>query len=256
MAAELEMGHLMLILAVLFILAFSASYVFKRFGIPGLVGEIIAGIIVANLVIGDWSFMKDVLQINNPFFGETANIYWDILEVLAELGVVFLLFAVGMETKVKDLTSVGRTALLVAVLGVVIPFVLGYAVIMLWDGNIYHAMFMGAAMVATSVGITAQVIRDLKLMNKPESRVIIGAAVIDDILGLIVLTMVAGMARTGNIELLDIAEIVIVSVMFVLVVIWFCLKGVPKISRSIIENNEKKRQKDPGWSSKIDLFAV
>jgi Kef-type K+ transport system membrane component KefB len=233
MTAEFDMGQLMIILSVLFVLAFSASAVFKRFGIPGLIGEILIGVFVA-MKIGDWSLME-ALSIVRPVPGDpgSGNVYWDAIEILAQLGVVFLLFTVGLETKVKDLTSVGRTAMLVAVLGVIVPFILGYAVIMLWDGNIYHAMFMGAAMVATSVGITAQVIKDLGLMSASESRIIIGAAVIDDVLGLMVLTMVAGMARTGSIDIASITKIVIIASMFVILLILFCAKGVPRIAERI-----------------------
>ena len=256
--AELDMGQLMIVLSLLFVLAFFASAVFKRFGIPGLIGEILVGVIVANIVIGDWSLLEDGLDVIRPVPGGTpGNINWDILEVLAELGVVFLLFTVGLETRVKDLTSVGRAAMLVAILGVIVPFILGYVLIMaFWDGNMYHALFMGAAMVATSVGITAQVIKDMNLLNATESRIIIGAAVIDDILGLIVLTIVAGMASSGSIEIMGVAEIVVVSALFVLLIILFCAKGVPHIATRIKGRHKEKKEKDPKWRSKIDLFAV
>ena len=253
-AGAFEIGQVMIILSVLFVTAFFASTVFKRFGMPGLVGEILAGVIVANIVIGDWSLLGDFLQIERPGLDAggsfvEGNVYWSVLEVLAELGVVFLLFAVGLETKVKDLMSVGRTAMIVAVLGVVIPLILGYAVIMVWyDGDVYLAMFMGAAMVATSVGITAQVIKDMNTLDTPESRIIIGAAVIDDILGIIVLTVVAGMAATGGvINVVDITEIIVIAVMFVVAALVFASRGVPYICRRIRES---------GKNSRIDLFVV
>ncbi|MCL2143426.1 MAG: cation:proton antiporter [Methanomassiliicoccaceae archaeon] len=249
MTAELEIGQLMVILSVLFVLAFSASAVFKRFGVPGLIGEILIGVFVA-AEIGDWSLME-FLGILRPIPGDpdSGNIYWDAIEILAELGVVFLLFKVGMETKVKDLTAVGRTAMLVAVIGVIIPFILGYAVIMMWDGNIYHAMFMGAAMVATSVGITARVICDIDLMSTSEARIIIGAAVIDDVLGLIILTVVAGMARTGGIDVVNVTEIVVIASVFVLLLILFCAKGVPRIAAAVgkmMNAGKKKEESCPG----------
>jgi len=250
------MEQVMIILCVLFTLAFFASAVLKRFGIPGLIGEILVGIFVANLVIGDWSLLE-FLHIERPIPGVSdGNENWDMIEMIAELGVVFLLFIVGMETKVKDLTSVGRTAVLVAVLGVIIPFVAGYALIMAWDGNIYHAMFMGAAMVATSVGITAQVIKDMGVMNKTESRIIIGAAVIDDIIGLIVLAVVAGIAATGSVDYVDLTEMTVIAVMFVVLMILFCAKAVPEIASRVIRSCENRKTKDPGWRSNIDIFAV
>ena len=255
MAVAIE--QVMIILSLLFILAFFASAVFKRFGIPGLIGEILVGVFVANLVIGEWSLLG-YLNIERPVPGvpDSGNINWDIIEIIAELGVVFLLFIVGMETKVKDLTSVGRTALLVALLGVAIPFIAGYALIMAWDGNIYHAMFMGAAMVATSVGITSQVIKDMKMMNKAESRIIIGAAVIDDIIGLVVLAIVAGVAMTGSVDYVDVAQMIFIAVMFVVIILLFCAKTVPGIARRIHTSCENRKVKDPGWKSNIDVFVV
>jgi len=255
MAVAIE--QVMIILSLLFALAFLASAVFKRFGVPGLIGEILVGVFVANLIIGDWSLLG-FLNIERPVPGvpDSGNINWDIIEIIAELGVVFLLFVVGMETKVKDLTSVGRTATLVALLGVAIPFMAGYALIMAWDGNTYHAMFMGAAMVATSVGITSQVIKDMKMMNKVESRIIIGAAVIDDIIGLVVLTIVAGIAMTGSVDYVNVAEMIFVAVMFVVIILLFCAKTVPGIARRILGSCEKRKVKDPGWRSNIDVFAA
>jgi Kef-type K+ transport system membrane component KefB len=251
------MEQVMIVLCVLFTLAFFASAIFKRFGVPGLIGEILAGVLVANLVIGDWSLLA-ALQIERPIPGVpgSGNGNWDMIEVIAELGVIFLLFAVGMETKVKDLMSVGRTAILVAVLGVVIPFAAGYALIMAWDGNIYHAMFMGAAMVATSVGITAKVVKDLKMMDKTESRIIIGAAVIDDILGLMVLAIVAGMALTGGVDYVSITEMAVIASMFVIVLLVFCAKAVPKIAQMIRGSCNRRKAKDPGRRSNMDVFAV
>ncbi|MDR0198821.1 MAG: cation:proton antiporter [Methanomassiliicoccaceae archaeon] len=256
MTAEFEIGQLMVILTVLFVLAFSASAVFKRFGIPGLIGEILIGVFVT-IQVGDWSLME-ALSIVRPVPGDpgSGNAYWDAIEILAQLGVVFLLFTVGLETKVKELTSVGRTAMLVAVLGVILPFMLGYAVIMMWDGNLYHAMFMGAAMVATSVGITAQVIKDLNLMSTPEARIIIGAAVIDDVLGLIVLTIVAGMAKTGGIDLINVTEIVVIAALFVILVILFCAKGVPRIASKIKEAMERKERSGRERKLKGVLFPI
>jgi Kef-type K+ transport system membrane component KefB len=256
MAAGFEIGQLMMILTVIFVLAFSASAVFKRFGIPGLIGEILIGVLIATQ-IGDWSLME-TLGIIRPVPGDpgSGNAYWDAIEILAQLGVVFLLFTVGLETKVKQLTSVGRTALLVATLGVIIPFILGYAVIMLWDGNVYHAMFLGAAMVATSVGITAQVIKDLNLMDASESRIIIAAAVIDDVLGLMVLTIVAGMARTGSIDIVNVTEIIIIASLFVILLILFCAKGVPRIAEKI--NAMMKKNEEEGKERKLKgiLFPI
>ncbi|MFA6710424.1 MAG: cation:proton antiporter [Candidatus Methanomethylophilaceae archaeon] len=246
----MDIGNVLLMLAVIFALAKSAAFVFNRFGVPGLIGEILVGILISNLVIGDWSF-EQTLHLNDPE-------YFDILEVFAEVGVAFLLFSVGLETRVKDLTSVGRSAIMVATLGVIIPFILGYAYIEYFaDGNMYHALFLGAAMVATSVGITARVIKDMKLTDTKESRIIIGAAVIDDILGMIVLAIVAGMAESGSVEISSILSITILAVAFVLIVLLFCSMGVPKIYAMVEKRNERKLIADPSYiPRKINMLSV
>lgn len=231
--------QILLMLFVVFVLARLASTIFNRFGVPGLIGEILIGIVIANLVIGDWSLM-DSLGLTEGSFN------LELMEVLAELGVIFLLFSVGLETRVKHLTSVGRAAILVAVLGVLVPFILGYAFILYWDGNVQHAMFMGAAMVATSVGITARVIKDMKLTDTKEARIIVGAAVIDDILGMIILAIVAGMAESGgDISIASVASIAIMAVVFVLVILLFCAKCVPKINEYMEKRKAARLEADP-----------
>ena len=186
----MEIAQVLLSLAVIFILAKVASRAFAKLGVPGLIGEIILGILLVNIVIGDFDLAKflDIKCIDPS--GRVYQETHGIIEVFSELGVIFLLFTVGLETKVSDLTSVGKAAALVAIMGVIVPFIVGFAFITITDGDFYHSMFMGAAMVATSVGITARVIKDMKLMDVKESRIIIGAAVIDDILGMIVLAIV------------------------------------------------------------------
>lgn len=216
----MELLSILKMMAVLFLLARIGNRVFERFGLPGLIGEILVGIAIANIAI-DGTSLLDILGVHIPDPGsETADSNYSVLYALSELGVIFLLFSVGLETKVSQLLSVGRTAMLVAILGVLVPFFLGYAFIMYQDGNFHHAMFLGAAMVATSVGITARVIKDMHLMEKRESRIIIGAAVIDDVLGMIVLAVVKGIAGSeSGLNVADLFVIIAVAVGFVLAVI-------------------------------------
>jgi Kef-type K+ transport system membrane component KefB len=148
----------------------------ERSGQPGIVGEIVAGILIGPYVLG-WMAPNEVLHI------------------LADLGVMFLLFQVGLEVKSSELMTVGVTAVLVAVGGVVLPFVLGFAIALAWGQASASATFTGAAMVATSVGITARVLAAKGLLQAQASRIIIAAAVVDDVLGLIVLAVVSGMAE-------------------------------------------------------------
>ena len=227
----MELLPILLMLLVLFALARVGNRVFEHFGMPGLIGEIVVGIIVANVVI-DGNSLLTVLDVVIPEPGvEDAGTNYSVLYTFAELGVVFLLFSVGLETKVGTLLSVGRTAMFVAGLGVLVPFVLGFAFIMAQEGEFNHAMFLGAAMVATSVGITARVIKDMHLMEKRESRIIVGAAVIDDVLGMIVLAIVKGIADSGDagFEILDIVIIIVEACAFVLAIIAFAKYCVPRI---------------------------
>ncbi len=226
----MELANVLLMLFVVFVLAKLSSLVVKKFGIPGLVGEIIIGVLLSNVIIGDQSIAGYLDLIYDVDSGYESDGY-TILHTLAELGVMFLLFSVGLETRVKDLMSVGKAAFLVALLGVIVPFILGYAYIMYMSGdaNIYHALFLGAAMVATSVGITARVIKDMKLTDARESRIIIGAAVIDDILGMIVLAIVSGMAKSGGIDFVEIIKISVMALVFVVAILLFAGICVPKI---------------------------
>ncbi len=168
--------HIALAMLLVFGAAKLLAEVFERLKLPAIVGEIVAGVIIG----------PPLLQWIAP--SET-------LAALADLGVMFLLFRVGLEVKSSELMRVGGTALLVAVLGVVAPFALGAGILLAFHAPLIEAIFVGAAMVATSVGITAQVLAAKGLLQHPASRIILGAAVIDDVLGLIVLAGVSSMAE-------------------------------------------------------------
>jgi Kef-type K+ transport system membrane component KefB len=225
---EFDVEIVLLQLFVLVLLARMAAAAFTRIGVPALIGEILVGILVFNL-----SFSPDA-----PFIAvEAGGEIWQalkldqdtsIFETFSELGVIFLLFTVGLETRFSDLKAVGRTASMVAILGVIIPFGLGYTILIADGGGSTEAMFIGAAMVATSVGITARVIRDMNLTHSLESKVIVGAAVIDDILGMIVLAIVAGVAESGGFNLVDIAIVSAEAVLFVLGIIFIGTKVLPR----------------------------
>jgi len=159
--------------------------IFERLGQPGIVGEILAGVLIGPHVLA-WASPTELLR------------------TLSDLGVMFLLFRVGLEVKASELMKVGGTALLVAVAGIIVPFFAGWGICALWGEPRLESIFTGAAMVATSVGITAQVLAARGLLDLRASRIILAAAVIDDVLGLIVLAVVSGMAK-GAINYLDIA---------------------------------------------------
>lgn len=214
----LELAPIIMMLLVIFVVARVFSAVVERFGLPGLIGEIVAGILIANLAIGGDTLLDLLgIVIENPSTSTEGNDLYSILYTFSEIGVIFLLFTVGLETRVKDLLGSGKTAMLVAVVGVIVPFFLGFAFIQVTEGNFHHAMFLGAAMVATSVGITARVIKDMHLMNKKESRIIISAAVIDDVLGMVVLAIVKGMAGTsGGIDPVGLIIVIAEAIIFVI----------------------------------------
>jgi Kef-type K+ transport system membrane component KefB len=168
-------------IALIWIVAKVFGEIFERIGQPGVLGELIGGIILGNLFL----------------FGITGfeHLKTDpVIAALAELGVIILLFEVGLESSVGEMLEVGFSSLLVAVLGVVVPFFLGWAVAAYFapDGSTLSPVFIGATLCATSVGITARVLKDLGRTSARESRIILGAAVIDDVLGLIVLAVLTG----------------------------------------------------------------
>jgi len=161
------------------------SELFERLGQPGIVGEILAGFLIGPHVLG-WMRPNDVLSI------------------LSDLGVMFLLFRVGLQVKASELMKVGGAALGVALAGVILPLLLGTGVALLFRQPRLESMFIGAAMVATSVGITAQVLASRGLLQTRAAQIILAAAVVDDVLGLIVLAVISGLAR-GSVHYLDLA---------------------------------------------------
>src|SRR5260370_12539226 len=159
--------------------------IFERLGQPGIVGEILAGVLIGPHVLG-WLAPSEFLH------------------TLSDLGVMFLLFRVGLEIKSSELMKVSGVALLVALAGIVLPFLAGWGISILWGEPQLESIFTGAAMVATSVGITAQVLAARGLLDTRAARVILAAAVIDDVLGLLVLALVSGLAQ-GAVNYLDLA---------------------------------------------------
>lgn len=170
------------------------SELFERAGQPGIVGEILAGVLIGPHVLG-WMAPNEVIRI------------------LSDLGVMFLLFRVGMEIKAAELMQVGGTALTVALAGVILPFAAGWGICRLWGEPQIESIFTGAAMVATSVGITAEVLAARGLLATRAARIILAAAVVDDILGLLVLALVSGMAE-GSVNYLDLALTAAIAIGF------------------------------------------
>jgi len=194
----------------------------ERIGQPAVLGELVAGVVLGGSVLG-------VV----PASGTAA----DVVRVFAELGVVLLLFEIGLETDLREMFRVGTASLSVAMVGVILPFALGFAY---WayvphaaPGGITDlttaAVFVGATMTATSVGITARVLSDLSRMNTQEARIIIGAAVIDDVIGLVILTVVSGMAAGASVSAFGILRISAVAVGFLVIAVLVGRFAVPRL---------------------------
>ena len=196
------MDHLTQVLLQLFAILLAAkagNEVFRRLGQPTVVGEILGGVIAGPALLG-------VYEVN----AET--------ELFAEIGVVLLLFQVGLETRLHELLRVGGTALAVGVLGVIGPFAAGFLAAGLAGGDLSLAIFLAAALTATSVGITSNVLRDLGALTTASGRIILGAAVIDDVLAIMILSVATGVAA-GSFAVGDVISLVVVAVLFIGVVL-------------------------------------
>jgi Kef-type K+ transport system membrane component KefB len=161
----------------------------KAVGQPTVLGELAAGVLLGSSVLG------------------LVDPEVEVVHLLAELGVILLLFAIGLETDLRKLLEVGGASAAVASVGVVLPFALGYGACRLLGLPNLVAIVAGAALTATSVGITARVLSDLGRLQEPESRIVLGAAVIDDIIGLVILTVVAGLAQGEQVAAFGVARI-------------------------------------------------
>ncbi|HUJ95655.1 MAG TPA: cation:proton antiporter [Terriglobales bacterium] len=193
--------HLLFELFVIFLAAKVIGEIFERVKLPAVLGEILAGVALGPYALG-WIHPSDTIH------------------SIAEIGAIFILFHAGLETSPGDLVRVGRKALTVAVTGIVVPFVFGFAY-MKWHGEAStEAIFVGAAMVATSVGITARVLGDLGVLASQTAKIIMGAAVFDDILGMLLLAVVAGLAEGGEIEWVHLGVLAAEAVIFALFMIF------------------------------------
>jgi len=172
-----------------FLLAFAAALLgakllgalVERIGQPAVLGELVAGIVLGPSVLG-------LVPLSTPVF------------LLSEIGVLVLLFEVGLETDVQELVAVGGPAMAVALAGMVLPFAGGWALARALGYGPLAAIFVGAALTATSIGITARVLAELGALKTREGQIILGAAVVDDVLGLIVLAIVTRVAETGALQ--------------------------------------------------------
>jgi Kef-type K+ transport system membrane component KefB len=230
--AEIEplvLAGVLLSLITVYLAAKIGGELCARVNLPPVLGELLGGVLVGvsalHLIVfpegagESGSVLMQLVErtssvgpegILSVFRGES-----EVVSVLAELGVIILLFEIGLESDLKELIRVGPQAAIVAVIGVVVPFALGTAgLIALFNIATVPAVFAGAALTATSIGITAKVLAEIQKLSSKEGQIIIGAAVLDDVLGIIVLAVVASLAKTGEIEIQNVAVLIVSAAVF------------------------------------------
>ncbi len=220
------------------------SEIFERLKQPSVLGEIVAGIILGNLILinSNWNFFEPLRM------AQITENWAMIIYAIAHLGVILLLFEIGLESTVAEMAKVGMSSLLVAIVGVIAPFILGFGVSYIFikeippqiatylpqnfDVNNIH-IFIGATLCATSISISARVLRDLGKLHLKESKIILGAAVIDDVLGLMILAVVVGIVSasiSGNeFDILTAVQISVTSIGFLIIAIFVGVKIIPRV---------------------------
>ncbi len=191
----------------------------QRLGQPGVLGELVAGIILGPSLLG-------ILNASDP-----------VINSFAELGVVVLLFTIGIETDIRSLARVGRSAGMVALVGVVLPFGLGYAVAQALGLGTMTSVVCGATMTATSIGISARVLTDIGRLNSDEGQIVLGAAVIDDVIGLVILSIVSTVLAGAALTMGEVTKTVVVAIGFLVLAMVVGSWTVPPIFRYIYRLN-------------------
>ncbi len=204
----------------------------KLVDLPPVLGELVAGVVVGvsalhllvfpetGAVASDSAvitILQQIAGLNAENIGEVFAAQSEVISVLAEIGVIILLFEIGLESDLRELQKVGTRAAVVAVVGVVAPFIAGtVGLILIFGMSTIPAVFAGAALTATSIGITSKVLSELGQLKSTEGQIIVGAAVIDDVLGIVVLAVVASLAKTGDVDLLNLVYLIISATVFLL----------------------------------------
>ena len=219
-----EVARFLFVLAIMLLAGKLSGEMFERLGQPAVVGDLIAGVILGGSMLGIIPVAPD-------------DSLTEIIKLFAEIGVLILLFEIGLETDLKQMFRVGRGASSVALVGVALPFALGA---LFWlspfvpsemsvASRFTTAIYVGATLTATSVGITARVLTDLRVMSSLEAKLIIGAAVIDDVIGLVLLGIVATLATGAAVSMLDVGGAFLLSIGFLVVAIAVGFAAAPRL---------------------------
>ncbi len=234
--SSIVLAGVLLSLVVVYVASKLGGEVCARFDLPPVLGELVAGVLVGisalNLLIfpgadteASRSLIMQALQLTAHLspadLKATFEAQSEVMSVLAELGVVILLFEIGLQSNLKELLKVGPQATIVAIVGVITPFALGTAGLMTWFGiSAIPAIFAGAALTATSIGITAKVLSELGRLTSREGQIIVGAAVMDDVLGIIVLAVVGGLVKTGEVQVSNVLILIASAAAFLVGGVW------------------------------------
>lgn len=210
-----EFEHLLLVLVAIIVATKLLGALVQRIGQPAVLGELVAGVVLGGSVLG-------VVNPADP-----------VVHALSELGVLILLFQIGLHTDLRSLAKVGSTALVAGGVGVVLPFVGGFAVARTMGVEPLTAIVIGASLTATSIGISARVLSDLGQLKTPEGQVVIGAAVFDDVIGLIILSIVASMVSGAELTVGGIGSIAGIAIGFVVVALVLGSVAIPPLFRLI-----------------------
>ncbi|NJM70325.1 MAG: cation:proton antiporter [Scytonema sp. RU_4_4] len=230
--SSMVLAAVLLSIVVIYLASKVGGELSNRFGLPPVLGELVGGVVVGISVLhllvfpeggadSSSSLIMTFLQSTAGLSPDAADAVFtaqsEVISVLAELGVIILLFEIGLESNIRDLIAVGMQATVVAVVGVVVPFTAGTVGLMTLFGiPAIPAIFAGAALTATSIGITSKVLSELGRLNSKEGQIILGAAVIDDVLGIIVLAVVASLAKDGSVDVGKVIYLIISASSFLL----------------------------------------
>jgi Kef-type K+ transport system membrane component KefB len=234
--ASLVLAAVLLSLVVVYLASKVGGEICARIDLPPVLGELVAGVVVGisalHLLVFpdgverfDESLLMGLLNLTSSADAQSLSAIFDaaseVVSVLAEMGVVILLFEIGLESDLKELLKVGPQATVVAIVGVVTPFTLGtVGLVTIFGTPLVPAIFAGAALTATSIGITAKVLAEIQQLTSREGQIIVGAAVLDDVLGIIVLAVVASLAREGTVEISNVIYLIVSATVFLIGSIW------------------------------------
>ena len=230
--APMSLAGVLLSLVFIYLASKLGGELSKLVDLPPVLGELVAGVVVgvsalhllvfpeAGAVASDsviMTILQQIAGLSPENIPEVFAAQSEVISVLAELGVIILLFEIGLESDLRELQKVGSKAAIVAVVGVVAPFVAGTAgLILIFGMPTIPAVFAGAALTATSIGITSKVLSELGQLKSTEGQIIVGAAVIDDVLGIIVLAVVASLAKTGEVDVTNLIYLIVSATVFLL----------------------------------------